>query len=579
MSRGLPALYSLSGMGTMRAGIPINNAFIDRIEVPKGPSGTISGTASFGGRGGVVNLVRKEAGGEPRRDLAQTGSSQDSGTGRLEADLAGRMTDDMSWRVVTVGSATGPADGGYQQRGGVGGVLASSRLASGDWSATLTMQTDRSQIVPPRNARGGVLQQDGSITPIEPGEAAPVDPDDRLRVASADTELNLDWRFAPRWRLNLKTRVEAVDTDLRLHQLLFSLEGRRVSWWSAALQGGLVGDVTTGPVRHQLLLGVDVAQWRTRLQDQQFIPGNLGALGRLDARDVKRELMLQDLLRLGNLRVRLAGQVTRVPVFDQNGVGTGQAQVNWDAGALYRLSPAVSVYAGSQRSVETDIIRTISTALATGVLEPTRTRQSQAGLKLDLLDDRLTATLEGFTTEQVNYPAFDGSQANPFIFVPLRSVRGVELDLSGRPYAGWDLQIGMSFLQAEDRLSGLAGTGDLGPLVPAAAVPQRSMHLLTRVHLPGRWLPQTSLSLAFRARSSSFAVPPNPQFPGLQLVLPGSADLNLSLERRVGKWSFSTFIRNVFDRDVYESQSAPGAIPLEPGRSLGLSVSWKGRSE
>jgi iron complex outermembrane receptor protein len=65
--RGLPALYASSGMGTIGTALPMDNIFIERIEVPKGPSNVISGVASFGGRGGVVNLVRKEAGGDPHK--------------------------------------------------------------------------------------------------------------------------------------------------------------------------------------------------------------------------------------------------------------------------------------------------------------------------------------------------------------------------------------------------------------------------------------------------------------------------------------------------------------------------------
>jgi outer membrane receptor protein involved in Fe transport len=36
--RGLPALYAMSGMGTIREALPMDNAFIERIEVPKGPA-------------------------------------------------------------------------------------------------------------------------------------------------------------------------------------------------------------------------------------------------------------------------------------------------------------------------------------------------------------------------------------------------------------------------------------------------------------------------------------------------------------------------------------------------------------
>jgi iron complex outermembrane receptor protein len=123
----------------------------------------------------------------------------------------------------------------------------------------------------------------------------------------------------------------------------------------------------------------------------------------------------------------------------------------------------------------------------------------------------------------------------------------------------------------------VAGPGGMNVEVAGAGVPQRSMHLLSRLHLPARWSPQTSLGLGLRARSSALVLTPDPAAPGLQLVLPGSADLNLSLERRFGAWTMNAFVRNVFDRDLYETQGAPGVIPLEPGRSFGLTATWKGR--
>jgi iron complex outermembrane receptor protein len=573
--RGLPALYALSGMGTIRLALPMDSAFIERIEVPKGPSGTIPGVGSFGGRGGVVNMVRKEAGTPPRRELEQGASSRDSGTGRLEADLAGRLSDDLAWRVVAVGSATGPADGGYEQRNGTGGVLVSGRYGRGPVSATLTVQADRSQLVPARLARGGELQPDGTISPILPGEAGPLDAGDRMRVGVADMGMDLEWRFARQWRWNLRTRFEAVTTEQYVAQPGFRIEGRRSDWWNAALQLGLVGEVQTGPVRHQLLLGLDLADWRTRLADPAFVAGDLTALGRLDAQDEKREVILQDHLRLGALRVRLAGQVVRVPLYTQGTAGTGEARLNWDAGALYRLSPRWSVYAGTQSSVETDVIRTIGSALVSGVLEPTETRQGQAGTRLDFLHNRLAFTLEGFQIRQTNVPVFDGlSFDNTYSFIPRRTVRGLELDVTGRPLPFWELQLGMSFMKADDLLE---SAGDvIDPQAPAPGISSRSMHLLSRFHLPGRWLRQTRLSLAYRARSASFAVSPSPLVPGQQLLLPGSADLNLALERRMGDWALSGFIRNVFDRDVYESQGVPGAIPIEPGRSIGVTVKWSG---
>ena len=297
-----------------------------------------------------------------------------------------------------------------------------------------------------------------------------------------------------------------------------------------------------------------------------------------------REVLLQDQLRYGNLRVRLGAQAARVPDYGVGAqgsvsVGTGRRAINWEAGVLYRLSPSASAYAGSQYAVETDIIRVVGPAIFDGAGDPTRTQQFQAGLKLDLLDDSLALTLEAYRTDQVNVPsapAFGAPNApNTFFFItPRRVVDGLEIDLAGRAGPALDVQLGLSFMRANDKRPARSGSGP-DVYVPAGAIPSRAMHLLSRYRLPGQWAAHTSLGLGFRARSSSFAVSPNPTQPGLQLVLPGGAQLDLSLERVFGPWAVNAFVQNVFDRQLYETQSSPGAIALEPRRSFGLTATYK----
>lgn len=586
--RGLPALYALSGMGTIRSALPVDNVFLDRIEVPKGPSNVISGVSYFGGRGGVVNLVRKEAGGGPHQEFLLSQTSRDGGTLRVEADVAGRSTTDLAWRMVAYASATGRTDAGYTGAGG-GGVLGSASYSNQDVTATLTAQADRRRITPAATSRGGAVRADGSISPVEDGQVAPTDEKDRLLAGTTDAELSLQWRFRPGWRMMLKTRIEGVDNDLReqipLDAPIDPTLMRRISWWNVALQWGLVGDLETGPVRHKVLLGVDLADWRLRLTDAPGTVGSLLTQGRLDVRDVKREFLLQDQLRLGNLRVRLAAQAARVPDYNVGtpgvvSTGTGRRAINWDAGALYRLSPDVSIYAGNQYSIETDIVRAVGPVLFEGAGDPTRTQQAQAGLKLDLLDDRLALTLEAYRTEQINVPSvpifgLPGSQNGLFFITPRRVATGLEVDLAGRPWPALDVQMGLSFMRANDLLPSILGSPQAGVNAPAGAIPARALHLLSRYRLPESWMADTSLGLGFRARSSSFAIAPDPAQPGVQLVLPGGAQLDLSLERTFGPWAVNAFVHNVFDRQLYETQAAPGFIPLEPRRSFGLTATYK----
>ncbi len=580
--RGLPALYAMSGMGTIREALPMDNAFIERIEVPKGPSTIISGVSSFGGRGGVVNLVRKEAGGEPHRNAMINLDSRDSGTVRAEADLAGRAEQGPAWRLVAYGSASGRTDGGYDRAGG-GGLLGSLNYRHQDLTTTLTLHADQRRITPAPTSRGGLLGPGGRISPVEDGQVDPLDAGDRLLAGSADAELGLEWQMHPQWRVMLKTRVEAVDDDLRQHIPQGPRLVRRISWWSAALQGGLVGDVETGPVKHKLLLGVDVANWRMRLIDAVGAVGADARLGRFDTADLKRELLLQDQVRYGNLRLRLAAQAARVPVYVTTpgaiSPGAGRRAVNWDLGALYRLSSSASVYAGSQYAIESDIIRAVGSAIFQGSGEPTRTQQVQGGLKLDLMEDRLALTLEAYRTEQTNVlssPLF-GSPGNSgdFFITPRRVVDGLEIDLAGRPWPALDVHLGFGYMRANDLLPTAPGVSGPDIYVPAGAIPARSMHILSRYALPERWMPNTRLGLAARARSSSFAISPSPLLPGAQLVLPGGALLDLSLERLFGPWTLNAYVHNVFDRQIYETQSSPGYIPLEPRRSFGLTATYR----
>jgi outer membrane receptor protein involved in Fe transport len=169
MVRGLPAQYSLSGMNTLRSGLSIDNAFVERIEVLKGPSGVIGGVADFGGRGGAVNLVRRSIETQPYVEFKQGLSSRDGGTLRTDLDAAGQLAPHSYWRAMAYGSRTGQTDGGYdpQFAGGLLGVLG---YRGTDLKATLTLQTDNQRIAPSPTSRGVRRRADGTYTGVEKGQ-------------------------------------------------------------------------------------------------------------------------------------------------------------------------------------------------------------------------------------------------------------------------------------------------------------------------------------------------------------------------------------------------------------------------
>jgi iron complex outermembrane receptor protein len=576
--RGLPALYAISGLRTMRAEVPADIAFLDRIEVPKGPSAVIGGVADVGGRGGVVNLVRKQAEPGLKTQVAQTGSTQDGGTVRLTADLGGALPGDTLWRMVGYGNQSGRTEGGYTRQGSAG-LLGALGWRGPDLRAALTVQADRRRTVPAPASRGGSTLVGNFILDLPPqqGIATPLDPNDRIWSTSGDVELELDWRIAPAWRLNWKARAEAVDNDMRRIQPFTVPLRRQRQAWAAGSQLSLFTEFATGPARHRVMAGLDLERWHTATDGINInnIDDPAGLVSS-DITELRQSLVLQDQVRMGPWRLRLGVQRTRVPLYRETGLrdldGAQLLATNWDAGALVKLTDTVSVYAGSQYTLESDH-REFALELADGTpVAFTLLRQGQAGARFDLLDGRLDMTIEAFRMRQLQTTYFDLGVDNPG-----RSTDGVELELAGRPRPGMDMSLGLTVMRSADAVQGDDDGSGLRPLVvvPAAGVPRRSLQLLVRHRLPDTWLRQARAGLGLRAWSSSFVRPPNPLVAVAPYSVSGGAQWDLSLEHRFGRWTLQGFVNNVFDRQLYQVSQEPRFLPLYPGRSLAVTASYR----
>ncbi len=570
--RGLPALYALSGMRTMRGVLPADTPFIERIEVSKGPSATIAGVSEIGGRGGVVNVVRKEAGPEVRTVVSQGLSTQDGGTLRLGADLGGALQGGQSyWRLIGYGSRTGRTEGGYTGQFGAG-ILGSLTYRSPDFRAALTVQADRRRTTPtPDSLGGGFPLEDGSFTPVQEGQFEPLDPTDRVLASTGDVEVDLDWRFSPNWRTTWKARIEAVQSDMRRHQFDTVELARYNRGWNAGMQWGLVGDVATGPARHKLLLALDLERWRLLEQGVNIDGFDPNGVVDIRTQEFKQALLLQDQVQLGPLRLRLAVQRARTPLYEEQGflnyTGERTLATSWDAGALYQLTPGVSVYGGTQFAIETDRRDAAGFTLDDGTTAPLgKLRQSQVGAKFQWPGGRMASSVEAFRLRQTDL------SYSPSLVLPGRAVDGLEFEFSGRLRPDLDLNLGLTFMRGSE----VVPTPDFlsGQTVALTGVPARSLFLLARYHLPEWMLAQSRLGIGLRTESSRVAAFnfDNPQF---LLTLPGGTQLDLSLERLLGPWTLNAFVRNAFDRQLYGAQADPRYIPLLPKRSFGLTAAYR----
>jgi iron complex outermembrane receptor protein len=82
-------------------------------------------------------------------------------------------------------------------------------------------------------------------------------------------------------------------------------------------------------------------------------------------------------------------------------------------------------------------------------LDPEEGEQYEVGAKFDLIPDRLSATLSAFEITRQNVSAPDPSDTNYKVQVGEQRVRGVELDVSGKPMPGWDIIGNISALNAK----------------------------------------------------------------------------------------------------------------------------------
>jgi iron complex outermembrane receptor protein len=575
--RGMPAAYALSGQRMLRDAVPPDNFFLERIEVPKGPSGTVDGVADWKGRGGLVNMVLKEPGGGYFTSLSQSLSSRDSGTVRLNADVSRPWGDQAAWRTLGYVAHSGRTEGGYEKQGSAG-LLGAGTLRMGYFSGMLMLHSERRRDAPAPGARGGATPVDGVLVDLPPTREGqlPADPTDRHLFTSSTAHVNLRWQLSPRWSLTGNTMAESFQGDLRRHQSYTPPQADRANRSSGlSTQWGLLGEFPHGQIKHRLLLALDASHWRSATSGVDLLDGK-GPIG-IDVYERKMGVLLQDELSVDALRLRLAVQHARTPShrestrIDKTGEFNTldylpESSLNWDAGMLYQIRPTVAVYAGGQQANEASLVLPGQTD-GGAPIKPSPARQLQAGLKLSTRDRRLTATFEAFRITQSGFKLFkDGG-----LVVEGRSSDGVEFELTGRPTFRVDLSLGYSYLRTIDRILTDNGLTD----TMANQIPLRSAYLLSRIRL-GDWIGlDNRLGVAFRATSGTqIGVPYFPSSTTLPGGLPGGGQLDLSWQGLFGSWTIKGAIGNVFDQRLFGAASDTRYIPLQPGRSISLTGTY-----
>lgn len=118
-------------------------------------------------------------------------------------------------------------------------------------------------------------------------------------------------------------------------------------------------------------------------------------------------------------------------------------------GVVYHPTPNSSVYYAYGNSHNPSAEQGTISDASVAALAPERTHSHEAGVKVDVLENRLSLTAAVFDIEKENLRITDPTNASVSILDGVARVRGIELGAAGRLTDKWQIIGGYSFLRSE----------------------------------------------------------------------------------------------------------------------------------
>jgi len=447
-------------------------ANLERVEVLKGPASILYGEIQ---PGGLINLVSKKPLAEPFYEAElQVGNW---GFVRPRFDISGPLTSGGSllYRLNGLYSRSDSFRGFDQEnrRFFVSPVL-SWRISDSlqDSSASRTDLTILLEYTDDKRPADFGLPVVGNSVVDVPRDRISNEPDDALTNKYFNVGYELEHRFNENWKLRNAFRYSSYEYNYNVValDLGFDEETGIVDRFFAfqegqdknyALQTNLIGEFATGSINHTLLFGVDLShndETIVSVVGDTLLPLNIfnpvyrqfpkpdedtiPVFGGDDTETNRLGIYLQDQVSLlDNLKLLVGLRYDTVEQETVNIPGSstpsGEQTRNYDAltprvGIVYQPIEEVSLYASYSRSFNPNTANTVSG----DPLEPERGEGYEVGVKAELFDSRLFATLAYFDITKQNVAVTDPN--NLFFSIPTgeQRSRGVELDVTGEILPG-----------------------------------------------------------------------------------------------------------------------------------------------
>ncbi|EKA7383295.1 TonB-dependent siderophore receptor [Vibrio parahaemolyticus] len=463
MIRGFDSLNDMyrDGMrddGTLQSYRSLAN--VERVEIVKGPAGALYGRGSAGG---IINLVTKRANGENFTHVKGSVGSNSQYVGQVDSSMA--FSDKVNGRInLEYRQADSYVDHVDSNDFFIAPTI--RVLPADGHTIDIDVEYAHQELVPYR----GVPSKNGKPVdlPVSTyfGGTNDYQESDSLRVA-----VDYEWRLSDQWVWNNRAAFNHIELEQKGTRQ-GKVTGNEVSQTvnnfgydprtTTTLQSELIWETND----NQLMLGADFNQIDidlTLASDKTLPPQNIynpvvgptpdpGFKPFRDNTTTTTGVYVQDVYTWGDLS--LIGNVRYDSMeLEQQKAGSGKEKldddkVSYRAGLVYRINYDTSVYASLARSWQLPYAGIyINPKLA----EFFHTDLKEVGAKAYLLDNALMLNAALFQIDQEQPQTnVDGDVIDK---IEVRH-QGIELEARGQITKQWDISVGYSYLDAEDKATG-----------------------------------------------------------------------------------------------------------------------------
>lgn len=559
-------------------------ANIERVEVLKGPAAILYGTSQ---PGGIINLVTKKPLSEPYYGLEFSVGNR--GLIEPSIDLSGPLTEDG--RLLYRLNALYRREDYFRdfdvavERFFIAPVLQWKISDRTDLFLNFEYLNDQ------RPADFGLVAIGDRVADI-PFDRNLGERDDKQTAESIRAGYQFEHRFDESWTLKnafnfltydtISPTATALDLDENTGILSRFFEVSDQPSTSYELQTNLTGKFKTGPIDHQLLVGIDL---KRRVDGPSIFKGDFdanvpinifnpiyGASPRPALED--NPIYFEGTFRNDRLGVFLQDQITlldnlkllagiRYDAVWQNNNTRFLQDVSETSqftdtlsprfGIVYQPIEELSLYGSYSQS----FFPNSATTVTGEILPPERGEQFEVGVRGEFLDGRLISSLALFNLTRQNLAVTDPNNLNFSVATGEQRSRGLELDIAGEVLPGWKVIANYAYIDAE-----ITEDDDIPVGNRLFNVPEHNFNLWTNYEVQTGALQGLSFGLGFNFVSERLGDNAN------SFTLDSYFLTNAAISYKRDNWRAALNFRNLFDVDYIQGSENGRLSEIYPGQGF-----------